>query len=132
MRTEQNNQMRIMTERDYRNHQWKIKRQRKVRTYIIGMVLTALLMVGLIFFFRVLTTNAQSQETLAFKYYTSIQVSYGETLWSIAEEYQDNRFYNSIQDYIAEVIQINHLKNADDLMAGQYLVIPYYLNEFIK
>ncbi len=130
MRTEDKEQLRIVTERDYRNYQWKMKRQRQVRFYVLGMVLAAVLLAGIIFSFRVLVTRAQDEE-ISYKYYASIQVSYGESLWSIAETYQDEH-YDCIQDYMDEVIHINHLRNEDDLTAGQYLIVPYYSSEYIK
>ncbi len=58
------------------------------------------------------------------KHYKSILIEYGDTLWAIASEYKDSH-YDSVHDYIDEVMQINHLKN-DKIHAGQYLLIPYY------
>lgn len=58
------------------------------------------------------------------KYYKSILIEYGDTLWGIAEEYKDLH-YESVRDYIDEVIRINNLKT-DKIHAGRYLTIPYY------
>lgn len=67
-----------------------------------------------------------------YKYYTSITVGVGESLWEISGNYMDEAHYDSKKDYIAEVCSINHLKEADDITAGQTLIVPYYSSEYIK
>lgn len=57
-------------------------------------------------------------------YYTSIEVTSGDTLWDIAEEYSDMA-YGSVYDYIREVKTINGL-TSNNIQDGQYLTIPYY------
>ncbi len=131
MRTEIRGQKRTINDRHDKNLQWKRRRQRQVRCYLLSMVLAAVLMAGCVFSLRVLITKAQEEEEVSFKYYTSIQVSYGESLWSIARTYQDDH-YDCTQDYVDEVIHINHLKDGEDITAGQYLIIPYYSSEYIK
>jgi len=69
-----------------------------------------------------------SVEHQNFKYYTSIQIKNGDTLWSIAKKYITDD-YNNIQEYIDEVKSINQL-GPDDIHSGQYLTIPYYSNVF--
>lgn len=69
-----------------------------------------------------------SDEMVSFKYYTSIQIEQGDTLWSIASDYMSPE-YDSIQEYIAEVKELNQL-GPDDIHSGQYLTIPYYSSEF--
>lgn len=59
------------------------------------------------------------------KYYKSITVSNNDTLWSIAEEYMDAGHYDSVNEYINEVIRMNSLPN-DTICYGQNLIIPYY------
>ena len=58
------------------------------------------------------------------KYYESIRVESGDTLWTIADEYIDG-FNLSKTDYIAEVCQINQISE-DEIHAGDYIVVPYY------
>ena len=53
----------------------------------------------------------------------NIEVSQGETLWSIAKEYlPENR---DIRDFILEIKSINDLNDAG-IQAGQYITIPVY------
>ena len=62
------------------------------------------------------------------KYYTSVIIEPGDTLWSIADEYYELGYDNHI-DYIEEVLHINHLSASDYLISGEYIVIPYYSYE---
>lgn len=76
--------------------------------------------------YRAIKSNASS----GFKYYTSITVNTGDTLWNIADEYIDYDFYKNKNSYISEVKHINHLEE-DTISAGQTLVVPYYSSEYI-
>lgn len=58
------------------------------------------------------------------KYYVSIRVESGDTLWTIADEYIDG-FNLSKEDYITEVCQINEISE-NEIHAGDYIVVPYY------
>ena len=58
------------------------------------------------------------------KYYKCIEVAPGETLWTIADRYASTE-YDSYQEYINEVIQINQM-DCSTLYADQKLIIPYY------
>ena len=58
------------------------------------------------------------------KYYVSIRVESGDTLWTIADEYVEG-FNLSKSDYIKEVCQINSISE-DNIHAGDYIVVPYY------
>lgn len=59
-----------------------------------------------------------------YKYYTSISVKKGDTLWSIASEYMTAE-YDSIEEYILEVKRLNHM-DGDTIYTGRYLTVPYY------
>lgn len=85
-------------------------------------------------FIGILTTGflsrAQaSSEPVHYKYFRSIMVYSGDTLSAISSRYMDNH-YTSVQDYIDEVCEMNHLQDADDIHAGDYLIIPYYSTDF--
>lgn len=74
-------------------------------------------------------SKAKADDThTSYKYYKSITVSHEDTLWSIAQEYMDIEHYRSIDEYIKEVKQMNHLKN-DVITYGCHLIIPYYAEE---
>ena len=89
-----------------------------------------ILAVGLIIF-RV-TVSAASENSRVpeprYKYYTSVQIHQGDTLWSIAETYMTGE-YQDIYEYIDEVMEINHM-GSDYLRAGERLCVPYYSSEY--
>lgn len=58
------------------------------------------------------------------KYYTSIRIEQGDSLWNIACTHMGEE-YDSVLEYIAEVRELNGLRS-DDIHSGQYLTIPYY------
>lgn len=59
-----------------------------------------------------------------YKYFKSIEVQKGDSLWTIAEEYMKDD-YDTIQDYITEVQLINSIKG-EQITEGCSIVIPYY------
>ena len=52
--------------------------------------------------------KAQSKKGQQYKYYTSVQIKYGDTLWSLADQYADDEHYDHFS-YVAEVKSINHI-----------------------
>lgn len=64
-----------------------------------------------------------------YKYYTSILIEEGDSLWSIAEKYA----YDGVStvDYINELKRINSL-SSENINAGCYLLISYYSNDYIE
>ncbi len=58
------------------------------------------------------------------KYFKCISVERDDTLWSIAKEYMSEE-YDSVEDYIAEVMEINGL-TSDTLYNGASIIVPYY------
>ena len=103
-------------------------RNSKLKNFAVIFILAAV--VGLILFcMTTQTANADSRETGdRYKYYTSIYVEPGDSLWSIAEEHITVD-YESIYEYIDEVKSINHLKS-DFLKTGTRLCIPYYSSDY--
>lgn len=67
---------------------------------------------------------------ISYKYYTSIRVEKGDTLWGIASQYVTDD-YSSVNQYIEEIRSINHI-TGDAIHTGQYLTVPYYSSEYRK
>lgn len=59
------------------------------------------------------------------KYYTSIEIKKGDSLWSIANSYMSEE-YGSITEYINELKNINSLET-DLINESGYLTVAYYL-----
>lgn len=67
--------------------------------------------------------NAASREPLQ-KYYKSIQVEAGDTLWTLADNYVVDGYLTK-KEFIQEVCRLNHLSNGQ-IQRGEYIVIVYY------
>lgn len=74
--------------------------------------------------------KARRTEECAYKYYTSIAIEPGDTLWGIASEYMTSE-YDGVDEYIREVRKLNHLSD-NGICAGQYLMVPYYSDKISK
>jgi len=59
------------------------------------------------------------------KYYTSIEIKKGDSLWSIAKAYMSDE-YDSVYEYINELKTINEL-DSDRINETEYLTVAYYL-----
>ena len=75
--------------------------------------------------------NAQAASAeRPYKYYTSVQVKEGDTLWKIADTYITEEC-GSMADYIAEICLVNHISE-NDIHVGQYITIPYYSGAYLE
>ncbi len=67
--------------------------------------------------------NQHTTESLN-KYYKSIRIDEGDSLWSLASVYSYEGYQNE-DEFIAEVKSVNHL-HSDCIHSGEYIVVPYY------
>lgn len=102
-----------------------LKRQQEMQQKNITILFCSIIAViaACSIMFQSINTQAASAMT-THKYYTSIQIESGDTLWEIANEYITDE-YTSLNEYMSEVCSINHISK-DEIHAGQYIVIPYY------
>ena len=61
------------------------------------------------------------------KYYTSIEIESGDTLWDISDEYISN-LNVSKAEYIREICELNNISE-DEIQTGDFIIIPYYSSE---
>lgn len=97
---------------------------------VLSVVVVALTVIGCLQFGQLSSAahgNA-TEDPVFFKYYKSIEIEEGDTLWGIAEEYMGDE-YDSVQEYIAELKDINQLVT-DDIQSAKYLTVVYYDSEF--
>ena len=106
-----------------RNRQ-KTATMKKRSLYCVAALLTVILV---LIFNTANIANAGTREAKRYKYFTSIEVQAGTSLWDIAKEYMTEE-YDSPQEYIQEVKNINHM-NQDLIYEGSYLCVPYYSSE---
>lgn len=122
-----------MSDRELRAYKRKLRRQREFRRKCMTLLMTICLVIICAVSYHSINTSASSgEEEVNFKYYTTITVSHGETLWDIADDYIDYKEYDDKNQYIAEVQNINHLDDDCVIKAGQILVVPYFSTEFVK
>ncbi len=130
MRTQDKRSL-MMTDREYRRYQRHLVRQRNFRRKcMLTLITLCLIMVCTVSYYSLRISANTGEDNISFKYYTNVSVKYGETLWDIADEYIDYNKYENKKEYIAEVQNINHLDEKCTVKAGQYLVVPYYSEEF--
>lgn len=118
-----------VSERRIRNN--RIRRRRELRHHLMMGLLTIFLVISFSSLFFSFRTKAQGQDTLYYKYYKSVVVEEGDTLWHYAREYALDSYYDSPDAYIQEVVHINSL-SGEQITYGQHLILPYYSAEFIN
>lgn len=113
-----------------RKERTRIKRRRQVVKRRIILLLAALLFItvgsivcGSIF------SSAKNPATdiKQYKYYKSITITQGDSLWSIAEEHCTD-VYDDIHEYINELKELNGL-TSETIHEGQHLIVAYYDTE---
>ena len=98
-----------------------VRKQKGILAIVIVLVVALGILLG-----TSMNTLASSEKDIASynKYYESICIECGDTLWTIADEYVEG-FNISKLDYIEEVCQINGISE-DNIHAGDYIIVPYY------
>ena len=77
----------------------------------------SILLISILVFASMATLNAYSKDIPQFDY---IDVKEGDTLWSIASNYSDNK---EIREVIFEISQTNHIQNAS-IYPGDIIKVP--------
>lgn len=117
-----------MSERRIRNNKRKRQLQLKRKGFFFLISLIFAIAISSMFF-GISAKASDSEETASYKYYTSIMIQEGDSLWSLAEKNCDKNFKSKMA-YIEEIKEINGLSD-EKLISGQYLIIPYYSVEYI-
>ncbi len=93
----------------------------------------AIVRIGFLFLFIVLSagvfatvfTSTASDEPQRIKFYTSVRIEPGDSLWSITNTYISDDYENR-EAYMKELCSLNHLMPDSMIHEGQYIVISYY------
>lgn len=111
----------------------RIKRRREVQKRIFLAAATAVLVLAFSLSWHAVVSRAESRDLRpAFKYYTSVAIESGDTLWSLAEQHVDGVHYTTRSSYIEEVCRINNIEQASVIQAGDILVMPYYSDLYVR
>ena len=90
---------------------------------VIGIIVISL---GILLGSSISAFASAREKARIHKYYTSIQLRQGDSLWELAGEYASTD--QSEQEFIDEVCEVNGISESNILHSGQYLVVPYYSN----
>ena len=97
-------------------------KQLKQRLLISALVISLFIILA---FFLWSTKSMASTEEPLYKYYKSVQIHSGDTLYGLSELFV-NPAMNDVDSFIAEVRYINNLEDDSYLYEGNYIVVPYY------
>lgn len=123
-------------EREYKEYDTRIRKSKaaaKKRSFTVNIIktlCTAILITILFGSFYTSAHNNRTEEPVNFKYYKSITIEAGDSLWSIAREYRTDD-YSSTAEYIEVLKKINHLYD-DHIQEGQKLIVAYNDTTFIE
>lgn len=106
----------------YRRSRREAKRK---LTLVCAVTLFVVFVMGLTFGSFLSKAKESNLDDINYKYYTNIEIQPGDTLWQLADEYIDDH-YESKSAYIDEVLAINSLASENHIVAGQYIILPYY------
>lgn len=115
---------RTYTKNTKRRH---VKKQKNLAILISSLCLA--LAIAILFGSFLSEAEAKEPEVTYYKYYTNVEIQPGDTIWNLAEDYMDVN-YESREDYIREVKELNSLSDTDSIISGQYLILPYYSTEY--
>ena len=76
----------------------------------------------------IITFAGSRAEQPIHKYYTSVQLQKGDSLWSLADQYAASDRTSRAQ-FIDEVCELNGISEDNTLHSGEYLVVSYYSPE---
>ena len=88
---------------------------------VIGIIVISL---GILLGSSISAFASAREKARIHKYYTSIQLRQGDSLWELAGDYASTD--QSEQEFIDEVCEVNGISESNILHSGQYVVVPYY------
>lgn len=118
-----NNKISERANRSLEKREAEIRSQRRMFT----LIAVVLIVVGVLLGTGIRVFAGTNEESGNHKYYKSICIEEGDTLWDIAGEYMDDT-YASRYEYIDEICNMNQIC-ADEIQAGDYIIVAYFSDE---
>ncbi len=105
----------------------RIARTRQVRRQKLFIIIGVLITMAFISFFSIkaFANTSNTADCFGTKQYKSVMIYCGDTVDSIAEE-NFCPMYSSVGKMADEIRNINHISAGEELIPGNYLVIPYF------
>ena len=126
------NDPRYFSKSEIRIRNNKIRRNRIVRRqYALLMFAVSVIVFAIFFNMATFISDAKSNTYKPeYKYYKSVTVNSGDSLWTIANEFYSEDHYKNKDSYITEICNINEIADSSDIKAGESLIVPYFSTEF--
>ena len=95
---------------------YRIKSRTRFTIFIIVMILIAMSIIGYI-------TGINTAHGSTMEQYATVEITNGDTLWSIADEYAPEG--TDLREFIYEIKELNGL-DTSNIMIGQVIRVPMY------
>lgn len=106
----------------------KARASRKLTRFVLSVMVIASLVCIILFSNKNVTSANEAGESVRLtKYYKTITIRNGDSLWSLANQYKSGD-YRTTRDYVNELKSMNDL-HSENLKAGQKLVVAYFEEE---
>lgn len=116
---------RLPVMRNYRPGAAQKRREAAIKRALILTMGIIIVILSLIFINQMnALDHSFAREVNRQKYYKSVSIQKGDTLWDIASRNMSDE-YESVEAYVEELKQVNDL-TSDQIFTGQYLSVPYY------
>jgi len=115
-----------MSEREYIAYRKRRAASLNARNNVLKFVFIAAAAVVLTVSIKAITAFASSSAGAEQKYYKTVSIGYSDTLESIAESNYDPAHYSTVNDYLKEITDINHISADSAINGGLIIYIPYY------
>lgn len=112
-----------------RNRRSAMKRRKQVAKQKIVLLLATVFVIAIgsvIFGSNFSNAKNSTDATEQYKYYKSVVIEPGDSLWSIAQEYKTIDV--TTKEYVDELKELNALKS-EQIQEGQHLMVVYYDTE---
>ena len=103
----------------------KREAQLRTRKRLLAIALLILLIMGILFGIKVPVLAGKEENGTVQKYYKTICIEAGDTLWDIAGEYMTDSNMTR-QEYVDAICSLNDIE-ADEIVAGDQLIVMYYV-----
>lgn len=109
-----------------KNRIYRKKHAKKQLVRFLTALIIIVLTVCVILFTNKNVTNAdENEESVKLnKYYKTITIESGDSLWSIATEYKSGS-HKTTKEYVKELKSMNNL-SSDQIVSGQKLLVAYF------
>ncbi len=109
----------------------RIRRERQLRRRVTTFVVITAVVLFLTLFlsYSFLSDASADTDHVQYRYYSTVTVTTGDSVWSIASENIDRMHYRSVDEYVQDIASVNRISPDAKLKAGTNLIVPYYSEE---